>query len=143
MSDYPNTPHEQTAVRMVREYFGNREQSGIRYVRSIETWFGLCPDCLMWARDGHASMEAAVGVWIGRWAESSNSPIKEVNATLDEYTRALRDAFGVDTVSELDASYDEAPDHKSRCRPLTFRVNARGRLQILKVVGGRDHSDDE
>ena len=143
MRDDSNTLHESDVRENIRTYFGSKEQSGICYVRSTETWFGLCPDCLMWVRDGHASMEAAVGVWIGRWAGSSDAPIQEVNTTLEEYTRALRDEFGVDTADDLDAHYDGAPDHKSRCRPRIFRANAGLRLPMLKVVGGQDHSDEE
>jgi hypothetical protein len=146
MSDYSNTPpeNESTTVRKnILKHFGSKEQSGICYGRNTETWFGLCPDCLMWVRDGHASMEAAVGVWMGRWAGSSDAPIQEVNAALDEYTHALRDEFGVDAVDDLDAPCDEAPDHKSRCRPLLFTISTRHRKPVLKVVGGQDHSDQE
>ena len=86
-------------------------------------------------------MEVEVGVRIGRWAGSSDAPIQEVNTALDEYTRALRDEFGVDAVDDLDEPFDEAPDHKSRCRPLLFRTSARHRKPVLKVAGGQDDSD--
>ena len=123
MSDHSNTPpeNEGTTVRKnILKHFGSKEQSGICYVRNTETWFGLCPDCLTWVRDGHASMEAAVGVWVGRWAGSSGASIQEVNSALEEYTSALRDVFGVDVVDDLDGPYDEAPDHKRHCEPIIF-----------------------
>jgi hypothetical protein len=79
----------------------------------------------MWVRDGHASMEAAVGVWIGRWAQSSGASVQEVNAALDDYTSALRDVFGVDAINDLDAPHDEERDHKGRCEPSVFRLVGR------------------
>jgi len=116
-----------TERQNILEHFGPEMRGGACYVRSIETWFGMCPDCLMWVRDGHASMEAAVGVWIGRLAESSGASNKEVNAALEEYTSALRDVFGVDAMADLDAPSDAAPDHKGRCEPILF---AFGKVEI-------------
>src|SRR5262245_2709839 len=123
MSDYSNTPpeNESTTVRKnILKHFGSKEQSGICYVRNAETWFGLCQVWLMWVRDGYGSMEAAMVVWIGRWAESTGASAQDANAALDEYTIALRDVFGVDANDDIDGPYDEAPDHKRRCEPIEF-----------------------
>jgi hypothetical protein len=125
MSDYSTPPTEKEGDRVrknILKYFGAHMRDGACYVRSTETWFGRCPDCLMWVRDGHASMEAATGVWIGKWAGSSSPSNQEVNAALDVYTRTLRDVFGVDAIDDLDGPYDEAPDHKAHCEPIIFVV---------------------
>src|SRR5215510_3361496 len=118
-----NPPPEESADRVrknILNYFGAEMRGGTCYVRSTEVWFGRCPDCLLWVRDGHSSVEAAVGVWIGRWAESTGASAQEANAALEEYTTALRDVFGVDAINDLDGPYDQAPDHKRRCEPIEF-----------------------
>jgi hypothetical protein len=147
VSDYSNPPTEKERARVrknIIKHFGACMRDGACYVRSTETWFGRCPDCLMWVRDGHASMEAAVGVWIGRWAENSGPSTEEVNTALDGYTTALRDVFGVDAIDDLDAPYDEAPDHKGHCKPIVFIVGRQThRKPVLKLVSDHDHSDQE
>src|SRR5215467_8573805 len=111
------TPKEDEADEVIDNIltlFGIPELSGVLYVRSTETWFGVCPDCLMWVRDGHASIESSMALIIGRCAASSGASDQEARGALDEYTTALRD-FGVEAIDDLDAPYDEAPDHKGRC----------------------------
>src|SRR5215468_2116954 len=120
MSNPPTKEKADKVRKNILNYFGAEMRGGACYVRSTETWFGKCPDCLMWVRDGHASMEAAVGVWIGRWAESHRASTEEVNAAVDEYTSALRDVFGVDATDDLDGPCDEAPNHKGHCEPIKF-----------------------
>ena len=50
MSDYSNRPPENeipTVRKNILKHFGSKEACGICYVRNTETWFELCPDCLM------------------------------------------------------------------------------------------------
>ena len=84
MTDHstPRTEKERDMVRkIILDYFGDETQCGVRYVRSTETWFGICPDCSMWVRDRYASMEVAVGVWVGRWAQATALPLRRPSLT--------------------------------------------------------------
>ena len=137
---HPATKAKATVRTNILKHFGTKEQSGVCYVRSTETWFGLCADCLMWVRDGHASIETAVGLWIGKWTGSSGASTEEIDTTLEEYTSVLRDLFGVEAIQDLDGPYDEAPDHNGRCNPMVFQLMGRqpGGQSVLKLVGDRN-----
>jgi hypothetical protein len=119
---------EQEAARVrqiVRDHFdADLLREGNAYVRSTETWFGRCPNCLMWVRDGHADMEADVGLWVGLWAERNSASTKDTDEALVDYRSATRDVFGVETEDDLDAPCDHQANHKQRCEPIIFRLAA-------------------
>src|SRR5262249_21396900 len=105
-------------------------RGGNRYVRSTGTWYGLCNRCLGWVRDGHAAIEADLGVWAGRLAEQKGA---DDNAALELlYDHALpvvRELFGVADLDAFDAESAHLPGrrddefgHKSRCVPAVFKI---------------------
>src|SRR5262245_43820556 len=86
-----------TVRQIVRDHCADVGHDGARFATDTATWFARCPDCLEWHLDADSpfTMEAALGQWVGRWAEQSGADQAAVTKALTDYTEALRAEYAI------------------------------------------------
>ena len=101
----------------------------VRYVRSIDAWYGDCEDCGTELRLEHSYQAGVIGEWLEHLAEPKGADDDAARKLLhDRALPVLRERLGVADLDALDAEgfrRDDEADHASRCTWHNFRQQMR------------------